>query len=369
MAVMFVAVGMLAASPAREGTSRSQTFPAARGDTIEMRVDSGDIYINTWERDEIQIKAESISAGDHLTMEKAEKTVSVDYEGDGYSGNARFYAQVPATVNLDLRTSGGDIAIKGAISGEVTGHTSGGDILMMDVIGKTDVETSGGDVRTGKIQGEAELKTSGGDITVDSVTGRARLHTSGGDIRVGDVGKTLDASTAGGDITIGNVGGEATVSTAGGDVQVGKVSGSALLKTAGGEITLKGADGKVVAKTAGGDLSLENVTGSIQGETAGGDIAAELNPSGNGPSSLVTQGGDVRLSLPSNAKASIKARIRIRGNWGERSEEYSIQSDFPSKTYEKDHDGREIRATYEINGGGETIELQTVNGDITIRKS
>ena len=104
------------------------------------------------------------------------------------------------------------------------------------------------------------------------------------------------------------------VSTAGGDIQVGKVSGSATMKTAGGDIILNGASGVVMAKTAGGDLHLKNVTGSVQGETAGGDVAcANSDRSGSGSSRLATAGGDVTLFIPENAKATIEARIRIRG--------------------------------------------------------
>ena len=74
------------------------------------------------------------------------------------------------------------------------------------------------------------------------------------------------------------------------------------------------------------------------------------------------------IFLPENAKATIEARIRIHGWWGESDDEYKIYSDFKSESYEKDKDSDEIRATYVLNGGGETISLQTVNANIEIRK-
>ncbi len=140
------------------------------------------------------------------------------------------------------------------------------------------------------------------------------------------------------------------------------------MKTAGGDITLDGASGVVMAKTAGGDLHLKNITGSVQGETAGGDVHAEIRPTGSGRSRLATAGGDVQLFVPENAKATIEARIRIRGHWKESKEDYSVISDFKATKYETDDDVHEIRATYVLNGGGELINLETVNGDIYVRR-
>jgi len=218
------------------------------------------------------------------------------------------------------------------------------------------------------VTGSGYLKTAGGDIRVGKVGGTLEVRTSGGDIQVDYVAKSLEARTAGGDIRIGDVGGEASVSTSGGDIHVGKVSGKVKMSTAGGDVHLEGASGTVSAKTAGGDIKLRSVTGVVDAKTAGGEVEAELNPSGKGSSRLVSSGGDVRLFIPASAKATIYATIRIHGSWGRRSERYTVKSDFESESFEKDDDDEEIRAVYKLNGGGEKIELETVNADIHVRK-
>ena len=58
----------------------------------------------------------------------------------------------------------------------------------------------------------------------------------------------------------------------------------------------------------------------------------------------------------------------MRGNWKSSKEDYSIMSDFKSSKYETDEDSNGIRGSYVLNGGGEVINLDTVNGDIYIRK-
>jgi hypothetical protein len=48
-------------------------------------------------------------------------------------------------------------------------------------------------------------------------------------------------------------------------------------------------------------------------------------------------------------------------------DEYDIMSDFKAES--KDKNKRGIRAKFVLNGGGPRIELETMHGDIEIRKS
>ncbi len=350
---------------------QTKSFEVSPGGMLDVSISGGDILLGTWEKNEVYVKAEGIDPDEleRLIMTQSGNRVRVQYEPEwGESMRVRFTINVPSQFNSDLHTSGGDIRLQGLFQGKLDGSTSGGDITIADIDGTVDMNTSGGDITAGKIKGTCSLSTSGGDIQVELSTGEVQLSTSGGDITIGNVGKSLVAKTSGGDIHIGDVGGEATAITAGGDIIIGRVSGNATLKTAGGDVQLRGASGIVKAKTAGGDMSLVNISGSIDASTAGGDVEAELRPSGSGRSRLTSSGGDIILSIPENAKASIEAVISVRGRWRENSEDYSIESDFKSKTYEKDPDTKEIRATFLLNGGGEEIILETVNGNIMIRK-
>jgi DUF4097 and DUF4098 domain-containing protein YvlB len=332
---------------AREDGNRSKSFSVSKGGTIEVSTSRGDINISPWDKNEVSVVIEGLDDG---------------------SGHVRFAISVPSQFNLDMNTSGGDLEVKGELTGKIDGSTSGGDIKLGNVFGgPVEVTTSGGDISTGKIEGDGSLKTAGGDIQVGSVNGSLSVNTSGGNIQVETITKSLDAKTAGGNIIIGNVGGEAHVSTSGGDIKVGKVSGKATLNTAGGDIELKGASGNVSAKTSGGDVKLQNITGSINAKTSGGEVEAELIPSGKGGSKLSSSGGDVRLYIDENSKATIEAIIRLDG-WGSRKSRYVVKSEFPKESYETDEEADEIRAVYKLNGGGELVELSTSNSNIEIHK-
>jgi DUF4097 and DUF4098 domain-containing protein YvlB len=352
----------------REGT-QSKSFKVSKGGMLEVSVQAGDIRLNPWEKNEVYVKASEIEEedADELEMTEIGNTVRVEFHSR-WGSTPRFDINVPEAFNVDLQTSGGNITINGKMAGTLKGTTSGGDVRIGDVVGSADMNTSGGDIITGDVQGDLYLNTLGGDLRTGLVTGRVDVNTSGGDITIERVGRALRARTSGGNVSIGDIGGEATISTSGGDIVVGRVSGGVSVGTAGGNISLRSATGKVIAKTAGGDIQLDSIAGSVDAKTAAGSIDAELIPTGKGRSRLSTAAGDVTLYLPENAKATIDARVHVHGWWEDEDEESSIYSDFKADTVVKDRREREIRATYTLNGGGESITLDTSLGSIEIRK-
>ncbi len=371
LAIAFVPASAQKTSDEETGV-RSKSFKVGKGGKIDLTTSYGDIRVMPWSKDEVYVSVTGLDEDDldrlKMTQSGNDVTVSFRPRGRSWSGDARFDVNIPSTYNVQLKTSGGDVEVDGPLTGRVDGSTAGGDIKLGAITGDVDMSTSGGDITAGDFAGNGKLRTAGGDIKLGKVGGTLSVGTSGGDITVQSVAKSLDARTAGGDIEVGDVGGEADLSTSGGDVRVGKVSGEASLSTAGGNLELKGATGKVRAKTSGGDIRLQSVTGSVDAKTAGGEVEAELSPSGKGSSRLVSSGGRITLYLPEGAKASIEATIRVHGSWGRKGDRYQIRSDFKDDTYEKDDDDEEIRASYTINGGGERIELETVNADIEIKK-
>lgn len=374
IAVLCAVPLLLALSGFVPGDSRTKSFTVAKGGTLQVDVEGGDIKINVWDKNEVSVKADGIDEEDvdRLKMTQSGNDVRVDYHVRsrwGWSGSShlRFEITVPSQYNADLHTSGGDIEIRNGLNGTVKGSTSGGDVILGNVTGGVvDMSTSGGNMRAGDVQGDVTLRTSGGNIDLGNVKGEATVKTSGGNITAKSVGKSLHASTSGGDIEVGDVGGEAKLSTSGGNVRVRKVTGSATMTSSGGDIELEGASGRVKASTSGGNVNLSNITGTIDASTSGGDVTGELRPTGQGRSKLSSAGGEITLSIPEDAKATIEATIRIQDRWTRGKDDYKVRSDFKADNYDSHSD--EIHAVYTLNGGGDVIELKTVNSDITIKK-
>ncbi|OGU56406.1 MAG: hypothetical protein A2V66_06195 [Ignavibacteria bacterium RBG_13_36_8] len=369
--LLFVSADLLFAG--NEVQERTQSFSVSKGGALIVNVNPGDIIISVWEKNEVQIKVKGLDEDelDDLEMKMRDNKVYIDYDSDwGGSHNAKFYVLMPSQFDVDIRTTGGDIDIKGNLKGKLEISTSGGDIDFNDVVGEVNVNTSGGDIKCGDVQGRVRMNTMGGDIRIGRVkAGDAKVTTMGGDIKVGDIDSDLTVKTYGGDIEVGNVGGSASVETYGGDIIIKNVSGSVDMSTYGGDLSLKSASGIIKANTYGGNITLENITGSVDAKTAAGRIYVELNPSGKGRSRLKTSAGEIKLVIPASAKVTIEAEIEIDGRWKSGKREYKVYSDFTAKSYVTDDDERIIKAVYELNGGGELITLETVNSDIRIVKS
>jgi DUF4097 and DUF4098 domain-containing protein YvlB len=348
-----------------------KSVPARSGGTLEVRLEAGDVTVHTRERNEVSLTVEEPNEEglNDLTLNNKGDIVEISWH-EGWSAPGReLTICVPPRFNLDLGTMMGTIRVKDKITGSVRASTSAGDLLFTDVSGNIDVRTAGGDIRTGRIQGNGTLKTAGGIIEATAATGNLRAESSGGDIRIGDVGKSLHARTGGGNISVGNVGAEAAITSSGGSVKVGKVGGKSRISTEGGDIQLQGSEDELSATTEGGDIVLDNVIGSINAITAGGDVQVDLIPRGRGKSRLSSADGNVWLYLPSDARATIEALIRVQGSPRKSGHKFEIRSDFKSESYQQSDIERAIKARYILNGGGETITLETMNADIEILKS
>jgi hypothetical protein len=294
----------------------------------------------------VMLVGRSTQPGEH-------KGLSVDYQ-----------FSVPSKFNLDLDTRGGDLSV-GNLDGEFRGKTAGGDISSGDVTGPVLVVTAGGDITLGNIGQHVEAHTAGGAIRLKDVQGDAVLETSGGEISTGVISGSVSAHTAGGDILLRGATGPVRAQTDGGQIQIGQCQASVKAETAGGNIRLHGARGMVVAQTAGGSIDLFRVEGPVRAESAAGPILAEFNANLTSfeASQLQTAVGDVKVFLPPNLPLTINAAIQQA--FGRK-----IVSDFPIQIQgnQETFRQRSLHAEGELNGGGKVLRINTVMGNIEIRK-
>jgi DUF4097 and DUF4098 domain-containing protein YvlB len=193
-----------------------------------------------------------------------------------------FIVTVPSSTSVDLKTSGGDIAV-GDLGGSVHARTSGGEVKLGKITGDIDASSSGGDVELADGHGSVKLSTSGGNVTAGHLAGPSTLRTSGGDIKVDSVEDTLDANTSGGNVRAGFDGplkGDCSLSTSGGEVKA----------TVGPKVAFH-----LDARTSGGDVNAAGVTITIdRGGMGKSSLAGDVN--GGGPLlKLRTSGGDIEV--------------------------------------------------------------------------
>jgi len=231
-----------------------------------------------------------------------------------------------------------------------------------EVRGKPLVFTSDAPVLRGDVAGDF-LSTGGtSSYKIGDVSGRVKILTHAGEIVVGSAGAGADVKTLGGDIRLGPIKGNLAAQTLAGDVRAQSVAGTARVETSGGDIRLGRVDGWLKARTGGGDIVVPLVGGAIMAETAGGDvrIAVGARQLREGVS-IVSGGGDVTLTLPSDFRGNVDLTVN-----GADLSARAIRSDFPEISISRRDNA--TRGTGALNGGGTTVKVQTSSGAINLRR-
>ncbi|MFE6742058.1 DUF4097 family beta strand repeat-containing protein [Streptomyces tubercidicus] len=138
-------------------------------------------------------------------------TLEAEDCGMGRRCSVAYRVLLPRDASVDLRTSGGDITVRGATGG-IAAETSGGDITVEDSTARrAKARTSGGDVDLALSSAPDEVsgRTSGGDVTIRLPKGSYAVdaRTSGGSSKVSvptdkSSAHKVTARTSGGDVSV-----------------------------------------------------------------------------------------------------------------------------------------------------------------------
>jgi len=126
-------------------------------------------------------------------------------------------------------------------------------------------------------------------------------------------------------------------------------------RTVNGDVEALSLDGNVEAFTVNGDIEIET-TGYAEAKTVNGSIDAVVGRDDwRGSLAFETVNGSITLELPAGIGADVSART-VNG---------AIETDFPL-TVRGRFSHRSLSGS--IGGGGEQIDLNTVNGSVTLRR-
>ncbi len=363
---LLYAVSLLA-----ETTVKSINTSPGKTLTVNLQV-GGSITVSGWDKNEV--RAEISYDGDQVSpdffaVEEAPDGVEIELNRMEFNLGAtdiHLNIHVPKQYNLDLETMGGSIRIS-------------------DVEGNFEGKTMGGSLDLSGLKGEIDMTTMGGSISLTKSYGiDGSLKTMGGDVRFNDVMGNVKGSTMGGDITYRNVsnregepmGDEVKISTMGGSIEVNEAPQGADVHTMGGDIEIKKADIYVKAKTMGGDIDINSVNGWVKASTMGGDVTVVMvgdGQKGKRDVNISSMGGEIELTLPSNISAKFDVHLTYTKD---SRQDFKINSDFDMDIEEKTKEWqyrqgtprKEIVGKGQVGGGKNTIHIDTINGNIRIKK-
>ena len=259
----------------------------------------------------------------------AEETVV----GGGMTVDTRGFPFAASGGNLTLETIKGDVSIEGwdesRAEVEVTKNSNTDVKIMSDgknLTIKTDPVGGGVDVRyiikVPHNVGKIEIKAASSDINLSDLTGKVSINNGNGSVNLADINGGVGVNTGSGDITLTDV------------------------------------QGDIGVNTGSGTINMIDVNGEVAANAASGDIDVGYAGAPNKPLNLNTASGDIGVHFESDVNANLEVKtltgdINLDESFG-----ISVRNTRPV--------GKE--ASGRIGGGGQSIRINTMSGDVTITK-
>ena len=209
---------LLATGLAQAQQHISKRYPAGKNLRLELKNISGEITVESWDRDEIRISATLESPTAHFSPRQMSDGVIIDVMGDnrgrGDVGAVNFKVQVPVTSSVDLETRRGDIHVSNIRGGSVRARVSSEGDITLSGISASQVEASN---TIGNIFFDGEF-ARGGNYQFSSGQGDIAIRIPGDSafrlvaaapsrkIELGPFGNSRFQSIGGGRKVVGDVG-------------------------------------------------------------------------------------------------------------------------------------------------------------------
>ncbi|GAB3306227.1 DUF4097 family beta strand repeat-containing protein [Hymenobacter tenuis] len=132
----------------------------------------------------------------------------------------------------------------------------------------------------------------------------------------------------------------------------------------GGDVVLQNLQGKLEVMMKSASVKMLNVTGPVVASSTSGDITVRYTSLGSGPSAITNISGAIDVALP----AATKASLMMRTISGEVYTDFDMALPKPANGSGLTQIGGQT-LNGAINGGGTSISLKNVSGDVYVRKA
>ncbi|UOG73956.1 DUF4097 domain-containing protein [Hymenobacter tibetensis] len=129
-----------------------------------------------------------------------------------------------------------------------------------------------------------------------------------------------------------------------------------------GDLIIRDVEGSIEATLKSGDLKLLNVAGPVVANSVSGDVTVRFSGMRPEPSSISLVSGDLDVTMP----AATKANLALRSISGEIYTDFDINLGKGADNMNR-IGGQTVSGN--VNGGGPTLSLKTISGDIFVRKA
>ena len=314
--------------------------------TIEIDDPRGDVSVTSGTTPTINIQAHQVAYAN--SDADAKKIQDAEAAHLTVSGSA---VLVKSEINSNGRLN---LTITVPKSARVTVNASRGDVTAAGLGAGINLNDSHGDAHLSSITGSVQVHFSGSkhDFSAHQVDGDLSIDGDSNDLTLSDIkGKVTQSGEILGDVHLENVTGAMHMHTTVTDLQLAALPGDLNLNS--DDLHIDDAKGPVRVSSHSKDIDLSEIYGDTYVENRNGRISVE--PAGPYGIEAKNEKGDVEVTLPSNASATVDGRTHngdILTDYG-----LTVNGD-ENKT-----------VTGRIGSGAAKISLVTDNGDLRIKKN
>ena len=211
----------------------------------------------------VDVKYERIGGLLHVRVERRFSLFSINRGGE-------LQFEVPAGINLEIRSSSGEIRVRETEAAELFAGASSGNVHLTE------------------IRSPVVARSSSGSLVLEQLTGNVRAESSSGDIRIHEAFGVLDVSSTSGTIRLSDIRGDIDASSSSGKIEFDSVRG------------------KIIARSSSGNIEGEDVwiTGDSSFHASSGDIDMDFdNPLTAFTFNLSSSSGRLRIGDLSGEKS------------------------------------------------------------------
>ncbi len=219
----------------------TKTEALKAGSILRVQGANGAIRVSTWDKDEVEIRAD--------IKERSDQSVKIDIRRTSHGLEVE--AILPTRSGWNWGGSDG-VAFTLRVPRRLEGHyrTSNGRVEARDMVGAQEITTSNGSLMIENVQGDVDAHTSNAAVTLRAIDGRVRGRSSNGRLTLEGVKGGVDFGTSNASITASDLDGRnqgIDLSTSNGSINLG-------LGAAKGEIDAKTSNGSVHVDRPGVEL-------------------------------------------------------------------------------------------------------------------
>lgn len=170
-----------------------------RGDRVIIENVSGEITINGWGRDEMEIRNDDDDAG--LVVRRRGSTLRVSRDDrKGRRRSVEAAIRLPAWVDVEVQGRTLDLWIED-VDGDVTVRSISGDVWIAGAGGSVDVRTVEGEIDVSRARAGVSASSQSDEVRLRDIEGPVRAHSGSGDITLLEIrSESVQVETQDGDV-------------------------------------------------------------------------------------------------------------------------------------------------------------------------